>query len=83
MLDHALLAREVLAELLDRRLVGRGRELGLELRAEEPLLLGDELRANVVPGGVVRRLDRQLGVGEVADLDLRLNCDVSRHDDQT
>jgi len=70
-LDHALLAREALAEQLDRRLVVRGRELGLELGAEEGLPLGDELRADVAPRGGVGGLDRELGVGEVAHLDLR------------
>ena len=76
MLDLALLGAEVGAQLLHNRLVRGGTKLGLELRAQQRLLLGDELRADVRPRGRVRRLDRELGGGEVADLDLRLHCDV-------
>ena len=73
MLDLALARAEGVAELVDVVLGGQGGELGLELRAEGRLLLGDELRAHVRPRGGVGRLDRQLGGGEVADFNLRFH----------
>ena len=48
-----------------------GRELGLHARLEARLGLGHELRAHIVPRRVVGRRDRDRGVREVADLDLR------------
>lgn len=72
-LDAALALGELGAEGLDGGLVGRGAELDLELRAQRRLALRDEVGADVGPGGGVGGLDRQLGGGEVADLDLRFD----------
>ena len=70
MLEAALARRERRAERLDVLLAGGGGELDLELRAQLVLGLGDEVGADVRPGGRVGGLDRELGVREVAHLDL-------------
>ena len=70
-LDAALAAREGGAERFDYLLVWGGGELQLELGTELVLRFGDEVRADVRPGGRVGGLDRELGVREVAHLDLQ------------
>ena len=70
MLEAALAPEERGAERLDVLLAVGGGELQLQLRAQLVLGLGDEVGADVRPGGRVGGLDRELGAREVAHLDL-------------
>lgn len=69
-LDRTLALVEREAERLNLVRVRRAGNLRLELRAERALGLGDKISTDVGPGRGVRRLDRHLGAGEVANLDL-------------
>ena len=80
-LDLALAGVERRAKALDLLRAGRAGDLRLELRAERGVGLGDEVGADVGPRSAVGRLDRDLGVGEVADLDLRRHLRLHERQD--
>lgn len=80
-LDRTLALVEREAERLNLVRVRRAGNLRLELRAERALGLGDKISTDVGPGRGVRRLDRHLGAGEVADLDLRRHLRLHERQD--
>lgn len=70
-LDGRLALGEGVAALLDRGVVHRGRQLGVELRLEGALGLLEELRARLLPRTELRGRDGDVRAREIADLDLR------------
>lgn len=68
---------------LGRLLVGRARrKLGGKLGFERPLGFDDEVGTRGAPAGLVGRRDGDLGLGQVANLDLRGDLALDKREDR-